>query len=677
MNSSVDTLKQNLELLQFETAITNECIRYLDEEVEINISGMVTASSEVFYNNIEDETLSDFDVQLKNGTDRLYSPQVSSDYSKSPYQVMADVLDEDQPVVALNILPEALEAHESDIEKTCTNLHLIGIDYLLPIANNISDLLIGVDNLIVVESRIKNMSIFLSLFKISELIEQCKSRGIGLTIIFDTSVDGLQARICQYLFGQNVPALYSQKIIRSRQLSAELTEYYSWLHAPTGLYELVSCSFGNETDELNQLMHTLWNITAKQSITLLDKDSNLKYQQESSAILVASGPSIDSSITILKEVCDSDNPPTVFAAGSAIGVLLRNGVNVEYLVLLEMGQNVFNDLSELLYEGYNLKAITLFCSTTVDPRVPTLFDNVVYFSRSMSASCLLDNNLNQANLLHSGPQAANAGIDVICSLGFKSIFLLGCDFSSTKKNLERSPLAIGSPGRSLDLPLASTSGKTVFADSGLANSAYFFDLSCQYYDVRPKVCAPTILKNVESISQEEFVEDILENQSNKSDLQLSDYTYKMSYDTRSDFIGNLRSASSSYFQGLADCIRSHQVWTHKMSLELSHFLNAFMISPVLNIDNNFDEDGSKQSALIIQRIFRYPLFLAIRSIYCQDKTTYFNGVSLLEGNINFIKSLLDIYFDELDYMMARNKDSVWRTESLQRRILLKEQTKRS
>ena len=151
----------------------------------------------------------------------------------------------------------------------------------------------------------------------------------------------------------------------------------------------------------------------------------------------------------------------------------------------------------------------------------------------------------------------------------------------------------------------------------------------------------------------------------------------MSYDTRSDFIGNLRSASSSYFQGLADCIRSHQVWTHKMSLELSHFLNAFMISPVLNIDNNFDEDGSKQSALIIQRIFRYPLFLAIRSIYCQDKTTYFNGVSLLEGNINFIKSLLDIYFDELDYMMARNKDSVWRTESLQRRILLKEQTKRS
>ena len=42
--------------------------------------------------------------------------------------------------------------------------------------------------------------------------------------------------------------------------SPSLVELRSWLHKPEGLAQILYGNLGNDTDELNQLLHTLYNV---------------------------------------------------------------------------------------------------------------------------------------------------------------------------------------------------------------------------------------------------------------------------------------------------------------------------------------------------------------------------------------------------------------------------------
>ena len=87
--------------------------------------------------------------------------------------------------------------------------------------------------------------------------------------------------------------------------------------------------------------------------------------------------------------------------------------NTQFVVYNEMGSNVFEDITELLTEGFDLSEITLVCPTTIDPRVPNLFSKSIFFTRPHSASVLLKAEFNHSSLIHSGPQAANAALDFL------------------------------------------------------------------------------------------------------------------------------------------------------------------------------------------------------------------------------------------------------------------------
>ena len=85
--------------------------------------------------------------------------------------------------------------------------------------------------------------------------------------------------------------------------------------------------FGQETDEVNQSIHSIYNYRYYSSRKVLDFNS----KGNSDVVIVASGPSLDKNIVALKEVANS---LTVVSAGSAIGALLRNGISLAMLCYL-------------------------------------------------------------------------------------------------------------------------------------------------------------------------------------------------------------------------------------------------------------------------------------------------------------------------------------------------------
>ena len=152
-------------------------------------------------------------------------------------------------------------------------------------------------------------------------------------------------------------------------------------------------------------------------------------------VIVASGPSLDKAIDELKQVSST---LTIISAGSAIGALLRNNIQPDFAVLLEMSSDVFRDMCQLVGEGFDLSKITLIASVTIDPRIASLFGSFVTYQRPVStASLFFDHEYNSA-LPYAGPQALNAAFEVGLFFNPKSITLLGADLSSPNTHDVRS-----------------------------------------------------------------------------------------------------------------------------------------------------------------------------------------------------------------------------------------------
>ena len=91
----------------------------------------------------------------------------------------------------------------------------------------------------------------------------------------------------------------------------------SWLSSEDGYLELAKGYLGNDTDEINQVLHAMYNALQRPNGMIVPKDlPSLK----STAVLVASGPSLDESVKQLSELQDR---PVIISCGSSIGTLLE------------------------------------------------------------------------------------------------------------------------------------------------------------------------------------------------------------------------------------------------------------------------------------------------------------------------------------------------------------------
>ena len=284
----------------------------------------------------------------------------------------------------------------------------------------------------IVESSISHLLLFFSLINLSDFAKSLKSCNIQLNFVFAPTTQEIIIRLFDFYSKSAMTALMGLKVYTFPYLGDELRRVESWMFSQAGLGFSVLGALGSFTDELNQISQHLQN-TFKPHFLLRKVNDKFK---KLNCIVTGSGPSLDLSFDSIHKLTESGS--ILIAGGSSIKSLLRNNILPDVLVLLERGSDVFDTIYEISKEFTSLSEIILIASSTVDPRLASLFKHVVYFNRPLSSSLIFNYNDHIAALPIAGPESANAALEVAGSLGFMNIMLFGLDFSTPDKHYTRS-----------------------------------------------------------------------------------------------------------------------------------------------------------------------------------------------------------------------------------------------
>lgn len=154
-------------------------------------------------------------------------------------------------------------------------------------------------------------------------------------------------------------------------------------------------------------------------------DARPKLARKETVIITGSGPSIDRSMPDLKRLAPD---AVVFSSGTSIRICLRNGIRPDYHCELENGAITY-DVLKKISEDFDLSGITLIASLTVDPRVASLFDKVIFFFRDEVSSSRM---LAPPRHIMTGtaPTCVNTSLRTAAALGFVNFILFGTDCGS-------------------------------------------------------------------------------------------------------------------------------------------------------------------------------------------------------------------------------------------------------
>ncbi len=202
--------------------------------------------------------------------------------------------------------------------------------------------------------------------------------------------------------------------------------YYSWVYREA----MARCeeelkpaliSTGFFEDEIEMITNAAENLQ-RRSFRLID--SRPRRERSLPVFIVGAGPSLDKDIAELRRLRDR---AIVISCGTTLGILLKHGIRPDLHCENERGSLVFDLLSELRAH-YSFAGITLLASATVDPRVPDLFDEAVFFLRpSLSSTAILGDG--RKPLTGSDPIVCNAAFSAAAALGFRTVYLFGIDLA--------------------------------------------------------------------------------------------------------------------------------------------------------------------------------------------------------------------------------------------------------
>ena len=139
-------------------------------------------------------------------------------------------------------------------------------------------------------------------------------------------------------------------------------------------------------------------------------------------MIVGAGPSLDEGLERLKAIRDK---VVLFSAGTALRPLLRHGFVPDFHCELENVPATVDALKEAAKYG-DLSQITLIASATVDPGIPPMFRETIYFFRDSVSSTMI---LGDKHLPIAGatPTCVNMALSMAAFLGFTDMALFGAD----------------------------------------------------------------------------------------------------------------------------------------------------------------------------------------------------------------------------------------------------------
>lgn len=249
----------------------------------------------------------------------------------------------------------------------------------------------------------------------ASLFAHFEGQGGGVEIVTKLDPGEMVSGIVRYMTAQGIPYVDGSYVF---------THYPLWAFAEgrNRLYEAVEFAFINRgffEDEVIMMTNTVTNFAAKPFWLL---EGRPRLHRPELAVIVGAGPSLDEGLPRLKEIRDR---VVMFSAGTALRPLLRNGFVPDFHCELENVPATVDALLEASKFG-DLSQITLIASTTVDPRIPPLFRETIYFFRDAVSSTLI---LGEKHLPIAGatPTCVNMAVSMAAFLGFTDMALFGAD----------------------------------------------------------------------------------------------------------------------------------------------------------------------------------------------------------------------------------------------------------
>ena len=245
-------------------------------------------------------------------------------------------------------------------------------------------------------------------------------RGQTLRFVFGPEPRTVAAQVHWYMRGQGF-GLIDGSYLFQHYASMMLDKAYQEF---TESLSLLPISIGYFEDEIVMLTNCGSNLKLF-DFSLLDERRRVEIDMP--AVVVGSGPSLDRSIETLRAIKDR---VILFSSGSALRPLLKGGIRPDFHCELENGWLSFNSVWQAVREtGDDLHGITLIASTTVHPKLISLFqERVLYFRDSVSSTALWCPD--QTGIHGTAPTCTNLALRAATLLCFKELYLFGVDLGT-------------------------------------------------------------------------------------------------------------------------------------------------------------------------------------------------------------------------------------------------------
>ncbi|MCH2058705.1 MAG: DUF115 domain-containing protein [Thalassotalea sp.] len=278
---------------------------------------------------------------------------------------------------------------------------------------------------------------FGSLFCIdwAELIETLDEQGANLFLSIGVSYQDFFSDISN--FSEKVGAFSLTRAFCYQHYPTE--ELNSLIESFKTKYFEFQVGFGFYNDALTGMAHQL---------RLLEKntflyDRNVQHIDTASipAVVIGNGPSLDHSIEFLKQHSDD---LVIFACGTALGSLLKNGITPDFHVIVERPLSQYEVLRKVLpvetYKELNLLSLNML--------YPDIVDMYKWSGLAVKASEAGSDLLGIATYSQKGnfytsipytnPLVSNTGAAFAASLGFNEVYFIGIDNGYADNGLHHS-----------------------------------------------------------------------------------------------------------------------------------------------------------------------------------------------------------------------------------------------
>ena len=568
-------------------------------------------------------------------TVRIERPIADREYNYQHKQLLSDIIGSELPH-SLDFL-ESLKQSNSNQNKSeqIKDILVLGSLNLKPCIEAYIKESLDINSIVLCESNIKDLAILMQIYDLHEMVSILKRNNVGLSILINEDVGLLKHEYLNLVGSKYTPALNGLAICTSLLSDPSLLIFEAWMTDPDGFNSYVLGFLGNDTDEINQLCHAVWNTLGRNSNQkLLAPIGKTKGE---TAVICSSGPSLAQSYDWLKT---NRSNLTIFAAGSSIGSLLANGIEPDYSVLLEMSHIVYEDLMKHADGQPIYKNITLISPLTIDPRISDLFKNHIIFHRPLSSTIALFPSEISSGLIQSGPQVANAAFEVVAKIGFSNAIILGVDFSGPNPNEPRASNALGSSIRTLDMPVAGRSGKTVYTSVDLSVAAEMFQAAIDYYPECKLYSPPNgiSLKNITVKELQDLPTHLLQKpQTLYLDVDLSK-RHNYTDDEIISILENIIQNMVDYEKDLQELIKNETQWTTSLTKGFSKFLNH-------------GRSEEKSEFVFVKRMTRFALFFIVQFLHDSNPNKWGASKEVASKDIleyfAFQRNLLETIIDKV------------------------------